>query len=55
MDTRYILLGLGSCFLLAGLASLPGNQWRVSPAARTWLLIGGFFLAVGMWLLYSVQ
>jgi hypothetical protein len=55
MATKYILLGLGSCFLVAGLVRLATHQWRISPAARTWLLIGAVFLAVGMWLLYSVQ
>jgi hypothetical protein len=55
MAAKYILLCLGCCFLVAGLVRLAAHEWRMLPAARTWLLIGVIFLAVGMWLLYSVQ
>jgi hypothetical protein len=52
MATRYILLGLGCVFLLAGLVRWAHHR-RARGAARTWLLVGGLFVIVGLWLLYK--
>lgn len=53
MAAKYILLSLGCVFLVAALSRLSADHWLMSPAARTWLLIGGIFLAVGLWLLFK--
>ena len=52
MATKYILLGLGCVFLLAGLVRW-AHERRARGAARTWLLVGGSFVIVGLWLLYK--
>jgi hypothetical protein len=53
MGAKYILLGLGCVFLIAAVSRLATDQWQMSPAPRAWLLIGGIFLAVGLWLLHT--
>ena len=52
MATKYILLGLGCIFLLAGWVRW-ARQRRARGAARTWLLVGSIFVIVGLWLLYK--
>jgi hypothetical protein len=48
MSTKYILAVLAFIFLTAGASRLlaPGR----SAQSRTWLLIGGIFAAVSLWL-----
>ena len=53
MAAKYILLGAAALFLIAALVRLGRDGWRMSPAARTWLLIAVIFSAVGGWLLVS--
>jgi hypothetical protein len=48
MKTQYILLAVGCVFLTAALWRLVGNGWQIVPTVRTWLLIGGIFLAVAL-------
>jgi len=52
MATKYVLLGLGCLFLLAGSVRW-ARQRQPRGAARTWLLVGGIFVIVGLWLLYK--
>jgi len=49
MGARYILLGVGAFFLIAAVLRMGRQGWRISPAARTWLLVGVIFIAVAAW------
>jgi hypothetical protein len=53
MSAKYILLAVGSLFLIAAFWRFAASGWQVVPAVRTWLLIGVIFLAVALWLLNS--
>ena len=48
MPAKYILAALGAAFLIAG--TLGRLSARPRPQARTWLLVGGIFVAVAAWL-----
>ena len=48
MFARYILAALGSIFLLLAVVGIATGRPR--PQTRTWLLVGGIFLAVAVWL-----
>ena len=50
MSAAYILLGVGSVFLIAAIVRLTRNQGRLHPQSQTWFLISGIFAAVGIWL-----
>jgi hypothetical protein len=54
LATRYILLGVGCVFLAAAAARLAATQWRMTPAARAWLLTGGIFVLVALLLMSSI-
>jgi hypothetical protein len=48
MAARYILAALGALFLI--LAALGLVTGRPRPQTRTWLLVGGIFTLVSLWL-----
>jgi uncharacterized membrane protein HdeD (DUF308 family) len=50
MNAAYILLGVGTAFLVAAIVRLARDQGRLHPQSRTWFLIAGIFAAVGIWL-----
>ncbi len=54
MAAKYILLGVGCVFLLAAAVRLAATQWRMTPAARAWLLTGSIFVLVVIFLLSSI-
>jgi hypothetical protein len=52
MAAKYVLAVVGAAFLVMGVlraTSLGASH----PQARTWLLIGGIFGAVSVWLFYA--
>ena len=49
MAAKYILAILGVVFLLAATVRLAKDQWRMGPAAKTWLIVGVIFVAVSLW------
>jgi len=48
MLAKYILAGLGCAFLIA--AAIRRLRHGPGPQARTWLLVGGIFAVVSLWL-----
>jgi hypothetical protein len=46
----WILLALGSLFLLLGLGRVVQSGWPPRGQARTWLLVGTIFLVVVLYL-----
>ena len=48
MAARYILAALGALFLILALLGLAARRPR--PQTRTWLLVGGIFTLVSLWL-----
>lgn len=50
MFAKYILAIAGSAFLVAALARLARDRGKVGPAAKTWLIVGGMFVAVSAWI-----
>jgi hypothetical protein len=54
LAAQYILLGLGCVFLVAAVVRLAATQWRMTPAARAWLLTGSIFVLVAIFLLSSI-
>jgi hypothetical protein len=50
MAVKYILPTLSAIFVAAALVRLMRAGNRSDPAARTWLIIGVIFAAVGTWL-----
>jgi hypothetical protein len=51
MRAAYILAGVGAGFLLLGLLRVAGSG-GLHPQARTWLMVGAIFIAIGGWLLF---
>jgi hypothetical protein len=47
---KYILGALSLVFLGAALLRLSSDGFRVTPASRTWLIVGAVFAAVAGWL-----
>jgi len=54
MATKYILLALAVIFLVLAVMRLIRTRNRSDPAARTWLIIGVIFAAVGTWLWLTI-
>jgi uncharacterized membrane protein HdeD (DUF308 family) len=50
MNAAYILLGLGTVFLILGVMRVSRDTGRWHPQSKTWLIIAGIFIAVGTWL-----
>lgn len=50
VSTKYILGALALLFVGAALLRLSKEAWRLTPASRTWLTVGGIFAAVSTWL-----
>ena len=48
MAAKYILAALGALFLIA--AAIGVATGRPRPQTRTWLLVGGIFAIVSIWL-----
>jgi hypothetical protein len=51
MAAKYILATLACVFLIAGAVGMARAGRR--PQSRTWLLVGGIFAAVSLWLFGS--
>jgi hypothetical protein len=51
MLAKYILAALACVFLVAGALAIARPQRRIQ--GRTWLLVGGIFAAVSLWLFAS--
>lgn len=49
ISAQFILLIVGSVFLLTA-AVRAGRERRAGPATRTWLIVGGIFIAVSLYL-----
>jgi hypothetical protein len=47
---KYILALLSLVFLGAALLRVSKDAFRVTPASRTWLIVGAIFAAVSAWL-----
>ena len=54
MASKYIFPILGIIFLAAALRRITRTGNRSDPAARTWLIIGIIFTAVGTWLWFTI-
>ena len=54
MATKYIFPVLAAIFLAAALRRITRTGNRSDPAARTWLIIGVIFAAVGTWLWLTI-
>jgi hypothetical protein len=52
--TKYIFPVLAVIFLAAALRRISRTGNRSDPAARTWLIIGVIFAAVGTWLWLTI-
>jgi uncharacterized membrane protein HdeD (DUF308 family) len=50
MNAAYVLLSVGTVFLILGVLRLSRDTSRLHPQSKTWLLIAGIFFAVGTWL-----
>jgi uncharacterized membrane protein YdcZ (DUF606 family) len=48
--TKFILGVLSAVFLVLGVTRLLRDGGTLKPAAKSWLLIGGIFGAVSVWL-----
>jgi hypothetical protein len=53
MNAAYILLGVGTVFLILGVMRRSRDTGRLHPQAKTWFIIAGIFIAVGTWLTVS--
>lgn len=49
LNVAFVFLLLGPVFLLLGVG-VAARARRVTPQARTWLLLGGIFSVVAFWL-----
>jgi len=50
MMASWILLALGTLFLLAAGLRLVRDAGRIHPRSKTWLVVGTIFVIVGGWL-----
>lgn len=50
MATKYVLAALAIVFVVLGSVRTLSHGTKANPQARTWLLIGGIFGAVSVWL-----
>ncbi len=54
MAAKYILAVLSIIFLFTGITRVIREGGRIGPASKAWLLVGGIFAAVSLWLWYSL-
>lgn len=53
MAAKYILAVVGAIFLVLAVGRIVRDQGRLLPAARTWLIVGGLFCLVSLWLWFN--
>lgn len=49
MATKYVLAALGAVFLILGATRFVRDGRRITPASKSWLLVGAIFLGVSLW------
>ena len=54
MATKFILAALSGVFLILGITRLLRDAGKLKPAAKSWLLVGGIFGVVSLWLFKHV-
>ncbi len=50
MAAKFIIPLVGALFLVLAIARFAKDGGRLTPASRTWLLVGAIFSAVSVWL-----
>jgi uncharacterized membrane protein YoaK (UPF0700 family) len=53
MAAKYVLAALAIVFLVLAATRFARDGRRMTPASKSWLLVGAIFLAVSLWLFAS--
>lgn len=54
MWAKYIFAALGALFLGLAFVRMARDEWKLSVAARTWLVIGAVFVVVALFVIPAV-